>query len=142
MITALLGILTPILGKVLDKIPNPAERERVRLEIELKIREQETELLKLFTANDAGQLEVNKQEAAHSNLFVAGWRPFIGWVCGAGVTWAFVVKPVADWFLAIFAPNISTPVIQTGELMSLLLGMLGMGAIRSFEKVKGVSRDK
>jgi len=139
MIPALLGILTPIIGKVIDKIPNPAEREKARLEIELQIKQQETELLKLFTQNDSGQIEVNKQEAAHSSMFVAGWRPFVGWTCGAGVSWAFVLKPIADWIVAISGSTITTPVIQTGELMSLLLGMLGMGAIRSFEKVKGVA---
>jgi hypothetical protein len=139
MITALIGVLAPILGKVLDRIPNPAEREKVRLEVELQLRAQEAELIKLFAANDIGQLEVNKTEAASSSLFVAGWRPFVGWTCGAGVAWTFVLKPLADWALAIWAPHVVTPVLQSGELMSLLLGMLGMGAIRSYEKVKGVA---
>lgn len=139
MITAILGILSPIIGKVLDRIPNAVERDKAKLEFALEVQKQETELLKLFTQNDQGQLEVNKVEAASNSLFVAGWRPFIGWVCGAGVAWAFLLQPIADWVIAIVKPGVTTPQIQSGELMSLLLGMLGMGAIRSFEKVKGVA---
>lgn len=140
MIAGLLALVSPILGKVLDKIPDAGEREKVRLEFELKLREQEAALLTLFTQNDQGQIDVNKVEAASSNLFVSGWRPAVGWVCAFGVAWAFVLQPGLDWLLAIVKPGVTTPQINAGELMSLLLGMLGMGAIRSFEKVRGVSR--
>lgn len=136
-----LASLLPILGKVLDKIiPNTAEREKAKAELALKLAENETELLKLFTQIDTGQIEINKEEAKSSSLFVAGWRPFVGWTCGFGCAWAFVLKPLADWALAAAHSTVTTPILNTGELMSLLLGLLGMGAIRSFEKVKGVAR--
>ncbi len=139
MILGLIGVLSPIISKVLDRIPNTQEREKARLEFELKLREQESELLKLFVGLDQGQVEINKAEAAHTSIFVAGWRPFIGWICGVGAAWAFVVKPFFDWTLAVLQYQIVSPTVDTGELMSLLLGMLGMGALRSFEKVKGVA---
>jgi hypothetical protein len=136
----IIASLIPIIGSVLDKIiPNAAEREKAKLEIELKLAENETELLKLFSEIDKSQIEVNQEEAKSTSLFVSGWRPFIGWVSGIGVAWAFVFKPLADWILAASGSTIITPTLNTGELMSLLLGLLGMGALRSFEKVKGVA---
>lgn len=136
----LIASLLPLLGSVLDKvIPNTAERERAKFELQLKLAENETKLLELFTELDKGQIEINKEEAKSSSLFVSGWRPAVGWICAFGCGWAFVLKPFADWLLAAFHSTVVTPVFNTGELTSLLLGMLGMGAIRSFEKVKGVA---
>jgi hypothetical protein len=135
----ILSFLSPILDKVLDKIPNVQEREKARLEFQLQIAENETKLIELFTQVDSKQIEVNIEEAKSNSLFVSGWRPWIGWVSGAGVTWAFVLKPIADWILAVSGSLIKTPTLETGELMSLLLGLLGMGALRSYEKIKGVA---
>jgi hypothetical protein len=135
----LFDILSPVLNKVLSYIPNPLEKAKAEMEFKQHLADQEQEILKAFIAQDQGQIEVNKVEAASSSMFVAGWRPFVGWVCGFGVAWAFVLKPMLDWLLAIVSPGITTPVIASGDLLSLLLGLLGMGAIRSFEKVKGVA---
>lgn len=133
--------LLPILGSVIDKIiPNKAEQERAKAELALKLAENETELLKLFTASDQGQIEINKEEAKSSSLFVSGWRPFVGWTCGVGCAWAYILKPIADWILAAAGSTVKPPELQTGELMSLLLGLLGMGALRTYEKFKGVAR--
>lgn len=143
----LIASLIPTLASVIDKvIPNVAEREKAKAELALKLAENETELVKLFTANDQGQIEINKEEAKSNSLFVSGWRPYVGWTCGIGVSWAFVLKPVLDWgvaFASRFYPQLvgfTTPVLNTGELMSLLLGLLGMGAMRTYEKFKGVAR--
>ena len=85
--------------------------------------------------NAALQLEVNKAEAAHKSLFVAGWRPFIGWCCGLGLLYSVLLAPLLDiWF--------EMPVIDSSLLMPTMTGMLGLGALRSYEKVKGVSREK
>jgi len=135
----ILTILSPIVGKILDKIPNAGEREKARLEFELKVAENETKLLEMFTQLDSKQMEVNIEEAKSSSMFVSGWRPLIGWVTGAGVTWAYVLKPILDWILAVSGSVVKTPVLETGELMTLLLGLLGMGALRSYEKIKGVA---
>lgn len=133
--------LLPILGSVLDKvIPNAAERERAKAEIALKLMQNETELVKLFAAQDQGQIEINKEEAKSSSLFVSGWRPFIGWTCGVGCAWAFILKPILDWAVTIAGSTVTLPQLQTGELMSLMLGLLGMGTLRTYEKFKGVAR--
>ena len=136
-----LASLLPILGNVLDKIiPNTAERERAKTELALKLAENETEILKLFAAQDQGQIEINKEEAKSNSLFVSGWRPAVGWICAFGCAWAFILKPILDWGVAAAGSTVALPVFQTGELMSLLLGLLGMGTLRTYEKFKGVAR--
>jgi hypothetical protein len=81
------------------------------------------------------QIDLNKVEAAHKSIFVAGWRPFIGWVCGLGLMYNVIAAP----FLSIW---LTVPEVQTELLYPVLLGMLGLGGMRSFEKVKRVSREK
>ena len=87
------------------------------------------------------QTEINKQEAAHRNMWVAGWRPFVGWVCGVALAWHFVLAPVvlfvAAW-LDVFLPPL--PAFDMDSLMTVLLGMLGLGGLRSYEKTKGLTR--
>ena len=89
-----------------------------------------------------GQLEVNKVEAAHKSLFVAGWRPAIGWICGLGMASNFILIPIANFILAITGSVIVVPLLDTGEMMPVLMGMLGLGAMRTYEKKQGVQRDK
>lgn len=81
-----------------------------------------------------GQMEVNKIEAAHSSIFIAGWRPFVGWVCGVALAWNYVMHPILLWILTF--SNISTqpPKLSMTELFPVVLGMLGLGAYRSYEK--------
>jgi hypothetical protein len=88
------------------------------------------------------QLEVNKAEAAHKSLFVAGWRPFIGWVCGLGFFSNFIVIPVANFVLQLLSNPVVIPMIDTSQMMPVLMGMLGLGAMRTVEKVQKVSREK
>lgn len=83
------------------------------------------------------QIGVNKQEAAHKSIFVAGWRPFIGWVCGIALANNYLVAPYVTAFTEVVVPSLSL-----GELMPVLLGMLGLGAYRSWEKGKGVAREQ
>jgi len=81
------------------------------------------------------QLEVNKVEAAHKSLFVSGWRPAVGWSCCFALVYATILAPILGiWF--------TVPAVDSSLLTSVLLGMLGLGAMRSAEKVKGVQRDK
>ena len=89
-----------------------------------------------------GQLEVNKTEAAHKSLFVAGWRPAIGWICGRGMASNFLLIPIANFVLALTGSAIVIPLLDTGEMMPVLMGMLGLGAMRTYEKKQGVQRDK
>jgi hypothetical protein len=80
-----------------------------------------------------GQLEVNKVEAASSNWFVAGWRPYIGWICGTGLGYQFLIYPI----LVAFVPKIVQ--LDMGTLLTLLTGMLGIGGLRTFEKLNNVA---
>lgn len=89
-----------------------------------------------------GQLEVNKAEAVSASLFVAGWRPAVGWVCVLGMASNFVLIPMGNFVLALVDSTITIPLIDTSTMMPVLLGMLGLGAMRSVEKIKQVSREK
>ena len=88
--------------------------------------------------NAALQLEVNKTEAAHKSLFVAGWRPFIGWTCGLGMFGNFITIPFANFVLALLSYEIVIPLVPLETMMPVLMGMLGLGAMRSFEKTRKV----
>tara|TARA_R110000787_G_scaffold285005_1_gene399546 strand:+ start:430 stop:810 length:381 start_codon:yes stop_codon:yes gene_type:complete len=79
-----------------------------------------------------GQLEINKAEASHASVFVSGWRPFCGWVCGMALLYSFILSPFLDIWLDV-------PKLQMGDLMTVLLGMLGLGGLRTHEKTKSVA---
>ncbi len=119
----------PIIGKILDQII-PDKNARQAAQEALEAAEQRGELDLLL-----GQLEINKAEAAHKSLFVAGWRPFIGWICGIGLLYNVLLNPFFDiWF--------EMPEVDPNMLYPVLMGMLGLGGMRSWEKSKGVSREK
>ena len=82
------------------------------------------------------QSEINKVEAQHRNIFVAGWRPFIGWVCGVALAYNFVLRDLLIWFLG---QDSVPPALQMEHLMTVLIGMLGLGGMRTFEKLKDKS---
>ncbi len=85
-----------------------------------------------------GQIEVNKAEAASGDRFSAGWRPLIGYVCAAGLIYTFLLQPLLPWIVALFGKTVpALPALETEALMALLFGMLGLGSLRSIEKVKG-----
>ena len=95
-----------------------------------------------------GQLAVNAKEAEHKSIFVAGWRPFIGWVGGAALAYQFVLYPFLIWIWVFLQANGTVPmdlapppVLETGALFSIITGMLGVAGMRSYEKTKGVSRE-
>jgi len=83
-----------------------------------------------------GQMEINKVEAASSNLFVSGWRPFIGWTCGLGMFGNFITIPFANFVLALADYDVVIPLVPLETMMPVLMGMLGLGAMRSFEKTR------
>ncbi|MBL4800323.1 MAG: hypothetical protein JKY45_00420 [Emcibacter sp.] len=86
------------------------------------------------------QAEINRVEAAHRSLFVAGWRPFIGWVCGVGFLWAFLLHPLFEWVVVLQGLDIVAPKIVTDNMMELVLALLGLGTLRSVEKISGRSK--
>ncbi len=82
------------------------------------------------------QNEVNKIEAQHRSIFVAGWRPFIGWVCGLALLYNFVIRDLVAWLM----PEIMPPALQMEHLITILMGMLGLGGLRTYEKLKDKSK--
>jgi len=125
--------LLDIGGKVLDRVlPDPAQQAAAKLEL-MKL-QQNGELAQI-----TGQMEINKVEAASSSLFVSGWRPGIGWVCGLGFAVQFVIGPLAEWCSALAGHPVKFPQMDTGTMMPLLLGMLGLGGMRTAEKMQGVA---
>jgi hypothetical protein len=137
----LLGGLFDLAGKVFDKIfPNPQQAAEAKLKLfemqqagELKVLEAETQLA-------MGQLKVNEVEAGSDSLFKSGWRPAVGWTCVMGLLYQFVVLPFATFFLAWYKVEATLPVLNLDTLMTLLFGLLGLGAYRTAEKIKGVTK--
>ena len=87
-----------------------------------------------------GQLEVNKAEAQHRSLFISGWRPAVGWCCVFGMMGNYMVIPFANFVLALLEIDVVVPLIDTATMMPVLMGMLGLGAMRTYEKRTGVSK--
>ena len=87
-----------------------------------------------------GQMAINEVEAAHKSLFVSGWRPFIGWTCGLGMFGNFITIPFSNFVLALLELDIVIPLVPLETMMPVLMGMLGLGAMRTYEKKSGVSR--
>ena len=87
------------------------------------------------------QTAINEIEAGHRTLFIAGWRPFIGWVCGIALAYNYILRDLFNYYIHIQYPNLSeVPALQMEQLMTVLMGMLGLGVMRTFEKVKGKAR--
>ena len=132
------------LGKIaIEKIfPDKTKRAEEMRKLEQMRQDGELERLNAHVQLMLGQLKVNEQEAAHKSIFVAGWRPFIGWVCGVGVFWQFVGHPIGEFIAVLCGYAGELPSVKSDDLFELLMGMLGLGGLRTFEKLKGVSREK
>lgn len=132
--------LIPAISSVLDKLlpdKGAADAAKIRL-IELA---QQGELAQLNAdvTMATAQTETNKVEAASTRLFVSGWRPFVGWICGFAVGFKFIGGPVLFMVGQAVGHPVELPNIETAELWPLLLGMLGLGGLRTVEKVKGAA---
>jgi hypothetical protein len=128
------GAIGPIVDGFLKFIPDKNERARAKEQLE-------SQMLSTMTGLVQGQLEINKQEAQHGSVFVAGWRPGIGWVCGAALAWNFIFQPIISWGFFIGGVDLAeAPRLDTGELTTVLVGMLGLGGLRTYEKRLGVAR--
>ena len=140
----LIGALLPVVGKVLDRvIPDKAAAETAKMEMQRLYVEGDMRALEADVSLALGQMEVNKAEAAHSSIFVAGWRPAVGWVCVAGIGWQFFARPIAGWITVLIDATLPMPPpLDMGDLMTLLGGMLGIGGFRTYEKLRGVARKR
>ncbi len=134
MLASLIPALLPIVGDVLDRFfPNKEEKEKATREIEAKLTEH-------LASIDLAQLEVNKAEAGHKSMFIAGWRPFVGWTCGLALFYTYLIQPIAIFIMGQTGTLVHLPEIDLGTMMPVLLGMLGLGGLRSWEKWKKVAR--
>ena len=125
ILTSLIGPVTGLLDKFIE---DKDQKNALAHKLATMADEHAQELAK-------GQLAVNAVEAAHKSLFVAGWRPFVGWICGVGLLYNVIISQILGiWF--------EVPTVDPSLLTPVLMGMLGMGAMRSYEKTKGVQREK
>ena len=125
ILASLIGPATSLLDKVIE---DKDEKNRIAFELSTLAERHAAELAK-------GQMEINKVEAAHKSLFVAGWRPSIGWCCSLGLLYHVLIAQIAGIWVEV-------PEIDPSLLMTTMTGMLGLGAMRSYEKTRGVSREK
>lgn len=138
------SMIGPIIGPLIDRIPDPNERARAKEQIE-------GQMLAAMTSLVQGQLEINKEQAKHSSIFVAGARPAIMWICGIALGWNYILQPILNWSIyglmlsgsidSTMADMLTAPQLDTSELTTILLGMLGLGGLRTYEKRLGVARE-
>lgn len=136
-----LGSLFDFGSKILERVfPNPADR--LAAQTKLAELQQTGELAQLAAETDLakGQQSINLEEAKSSSLFVAGARPFIMWVCGVAFAYHFVLQPLLAFLMASIGHPVELPVFDMGALSTVLMGMLGLGGMRSFDKLKGTSK--
>ena len=112
--------------------PDPAQADQAKLEL-LKL-QQSGEL-----ASMTAQTDINKVEASNASLFVSGWRPAIGWVCALALFYQYLLKPIITWLAGVAGYNVPLMPGLDDNLWQLMMGMLGMGGLRTFEKVQGVA---
>jgi len=139
MFSKILNLISGDLIDVVASIFKDYQEKKITKE-ELKFR------LKTFEAENEqalklAQIELNKEEAKHSSMFVAGWRPMLGWVCGMGFAMNFLIAPVGTFFANLAGYPIEFPQADVSTMMPVLLGMLGLGTMRTYEKSQGVSRE-
>lgn len=133
-VASLVGVAGDAIGKVVDHyFPDPQKAAEFKLEIYKSLQE-----------SDLAQIDVNKAEASSSSIFVAGWRPFIGWICGGSLAYQYVLLPISIFAATLVNEKYATVLLNAPKLddnlWQLLIGMLGMGALRSFDKYNGVAR--
>ena len=135
MIQALIPQLLPILGGVVDKvIPDKVQQGVAKAELEKA-------LIDNANAINLETIKTNQIEASHRSVWVSGWRPAIGWSCSVGIAWLFIGHPIATWIAMLSGhEGMVMPTISTDILLELTFAMLGMAGLRTFEKIKGISK--
>ena len=132
----MINMLIPAVSGILDKfVEDKDTKNKLAHEIATMAERQAHEQV-------MAQVEVNKEQAKHGSIFVAGARPFIMWVCGFALAYHFIIQPLLVFIVTVAGQQIELPVFEIGELSTILMGLLGLGGMRSYEKTKGVARGK
>jgi hypothetical protein len=126
--------LAPFAAKLADLIPDPVAKAAALQQMQLA---QETMQVQLDTA----QLAVNTAEASNKAIFVSGWRPFVGWVCGASYAWTYVLLPLGTFICSASGHPFTLPALDEGPMTQVLMAMMGMGmgGLRTYEKAVGIA---
>lgn len=133
----LFDILGPVISKVLDFIPDPKAKAEALAKAQEAAQEHEEKIITAFLASDQAQAAVNAKEAENPNLFIAGWRPAVGWVCASAFAWVYVLQPVITFILAAFQHPVMLPTLDFSQMSTVLMGMLGLSGMRTYEKSQG-----
>lgn len=122
-----------MIDKLIEPVSNILDKFVADKDLKTKLsHELEKEIISLNKA----QLEVNKVEAAHNNVFVSGWRPFIGWACGISLAYHFIIEPIIQYTLIVNNIDYNTPEFDFSQLSTIVMAMLGMSGLRTYEKIK------
>lgn len=134
------AVLIPAITQIIDKlIPDPAAKMQAQMELARLQQTGELAELDFFRQVAVAQAATNTAEAQKGGFF-SGWRPSIGWVCAAGFAYQYLVRPMLPWCLQVAGLEVpAMPELDTGEIMGLVFGMLGLGGLRTYEKKKGVA---
>lgn len=138
-----MGLGIPIIGDLIDSVGDLISEaipdKDKRMEIDLELAKLADEANARAHAENMGQIAVNETEAKHGSIFVAGWRPFAGWVGGFALAYSAIVYPFISWASRVAGYAGDLPVLDNTLVMTIMMGMLGLGAQRSYEKKHGVS---
>lgn len=133
-------LIEPISALLDQIIPDPDARAKAKLELLKSEREFDLKQFELALKADAVQANVNQVEASHRSLFVAGWRPFIGWVCGVAFAYHFILQPFLVFIHSLHGRVLELPAFDMDALFTVLIGMLGLGGMRTFEKIRKITK--
>jgi len=135
----MIAAFIPIVGTLIDKLfPDKQAADEAKIKMMELAQKGELAQLDAQMQMALGQMEINKVEAASSDPFRAGWRPMAGWACSLGLFYEFLVRPILPWLVGLTGNEVAPmPSVDIDQLMILLGGLLGLGGLRSFERVKG-----
>lgn len=130
----LIPLLSPLLDKVLSYIPDPQAKAKAALEAQQAMQEAEAKAMALIAEQNSKQADINLEEAKSPSLFIAGWRPALGWTCAAAFAWVYVLQPVVSFILAAVKHPVALPTLDFSTMSTVLMGMLGLAGLRTYEK--------
>jgi hypothetical protein len=137
----ILSALFPVVGEVFKRLwPDPADQAKAQLALMQLSQNGELAYLDADLKTRLAQLQIDNTEAASDSFFKSGWRPFIGWTCGSAFAWQFVGHPVLGWIVVLCGHPVDFPNLDLSTMVPVMMGMLGLGAMRTYEKVNGAGK--